>query len=525
MMSMIAQGLGGLGLFLLGMVLMTDGLKSVAGGSLRTILTKTVRGPVSGIAAGTGVSALVQSSNATTIATIGFVSAGLIGFLPAVGVVLGSNIGTTSTGWLVAVLGMRYSIAPYAMMLVLVGAMILLLRIGRSAALGTAIAGFGLLFVGLGGMQEAMGGLAERIDPESLPGAGWGGRMVLLGAGFAMSIVTQSASAALAATLAALASGALNFEQSAALVIGQNVGAAVAAAIAAIGASVTAKRTAMAHVLFNVILGGLLIVSLRPFLDGMLWLFALVGLGPGVVALAAFNTFTRVIGVLLVLPVIGAYAALVERLIPERSASPTRFLDRSVGRVGSVASEAARRSAAETLREFLAALGAGRTRMAVDGAQTAAARIREFMAELSREGQNRSDVKRNLSTLHAIDHIERLAGNATAIESIPRSDRVSDVRDRYDKVKRIALEWLDDPSKPVPAKKLEALGKELAELRKTNRRKVLADAAEGELDSRAVAAYTEAVIHLDRSAFHIWRALHHLDPDTPEPVVDSEHRD
>ncbi|TVR99329.1 MAG: Na/Pi cotransporter family protein [Phycisphaerales bacterium] len=525
MLTTISMGLGGLGLFLLGMVLLTDGLKALAGGSLRAILTKTVRGPYSGMVAGAGITALVQSSSATTLATIGFVSAGLIGFLPAVGVVLGSNIGTTSTGWLVSVLGLKFSISAFAMPLVFAGVMIRLLVKGRGASAGLALAGFGLLFMGLSGLQESMSGLAERIDPQSLPGEGFVGRLILVGVGFAMTVVTQSSSAALATTLTALDSGAIDFERATALVIGQNMGTTLTAGIAAIGASVAAKRTALVHVLFNLMLGLLLIAILTPFLMLLMRGLDLVDVGPGVIALATFQTSCKVLGVLLVLPVLKPFAGLVERIIPERSVSPTRFLDRSVSEIGDVAAEAARRSAAETLRELVVASGAGHAVMASERAKAATTTIREFLAKLARESQTNAEVNRNLSTLHAVDHIERLAGNAEAIAKIPRIERVKEVQDRYAEMRRLALAWLDDPSQPSPAPELGRLAGEIAELRISGRRSVLAKAAKGQIAGHEVAAHTEAMIHMDRAAYHIWRAVHHLDPSTPEPMVDPDTHD
>src|SRR5690606_13279944 len=141
--------IGGIGLFLLGMVLLTDGLKAVAGDALRRALERSVRGRLSAVASGTAVTVLVQSSSATTLATIGFVSAGLLAFPRAVGVLLGASLGTTSTGWLVSLLGLKLSVTALALPLVASGALLRLLGRERWAAGGLAMAGFGLIFVGI----------------------------------------------------------------------------------------------------------------------------------------------------------------------------------------------------------------------------------------------------------------------------------------------------------------------------------------------------------------------------------------
>ncbi|NUQ49198.1 MAG: Na/Pi symporter, partial [Phycisphaerae bacterium] len=191
---MIAALLGGLGLFLLGMVLLTDGLKALAGDALRRILTRMVAGPVSGIGWGALITAVVQSSHATTLATVGFVSAGLLSFSQAVGVVFGANLGTTSTGWIVSQLGFKVSLGAFSSPLVLIGVLLRLLSHGRAAHFGAALCGFGLLFIGIDLLQGGMTAVSGHLSPGDLPGAGAGlaGRAALVGLGFIMTILTQS---------------------------------------------------------------------------------------------------------------------------------------------------------------------------------------------------------------------------------------------------------------------------------------------------------------------------------------------
>src|SRR5271167_205400 len=168
-MSTTISILGGVGLFLLGMTVMTEGLKALAGSSLRTVLSKAAATPLSGAFWGAVVTLLVQSSSATTMTTIGLVSAGLMTFPQGLGLVFGANIGTTGTGWLVAAFGVRISLTAWALPIVFVGALLKVVGRGRLAAAGAAIAGFALILVGLSTLQDGMGGLAEQLHPSDLP--------------------------------------------------------------------------------------------------------------------------------------------------------------------------------------------------------------------------------------------------------------------------------------------------------------------------------------------------------------------
>ncbi|MGA8320135.1 MAG: Na/Pi symporter, partial [Xanthobacteraceae bacterium] len=272
-MSTTISILGGVGLFLLGMTVMTEGLKALAGSSLRTVLGKAAATPLSGAFWGAIVTLLVQSSSATTMTTIGLVSAGLLTFPQGLGLVFGANVGTTGTGWLVALIGVRVSLSSYALPMIFVGALVKLLGRGRISAAGAAIAGFALVLFGLTTLQQGMGGLAEQLHPSNLPavlgapGVGWVsgslGLLTLVVVGLVMTAVMQSSTAAIAVTLSAFYAGAVGLDQGCALIIGQNIGTATSSAMAAIGASTTARRLAVAYVLFKVI-AALIALALFP---------------------------------------------------------------------------------------------------------------------------------------------------------------------------------------------------------------------------------------------------------------------
>ena len=272
-MSTTISILGGVGLFLLGMAIMTDGLKGLAGSSLRTVLGKAAATPLSGAFWGAIVTLLVQSSSATTMTTIGLVSAGLLTFQQGLGLVFGANVGTTGTGWLVALIGVRVSLSSYALPMIFVGALVKLLGRGRLAAAGASFAGFALVLYGLTTLQQGMGGLAAQLHPSDLPSVlgapgvgllpGLAGLFALIVAGLVMTAVMQSSTASIAVTLSAFYAGAIGLEQGMALIIGQNIGTATSSAMAAIGASTTAKRLAVAYILFKAI-AALIAVVLFP---------------------------------------------------------------------------------------------------------------------------------------------------------------------------------------------------------------------------------------------------------------------
>ena len=212
-MSTAIAVLGGVGLFLLGMTVMTTGLKALAGSALRTVLGKAAATPLRGSFWGAVVTLLVQSSSATTMTTIGLVSAGLLTFPQGLGLVFGANVGTTGTAWLVALIGVRVSLTSAALPMIFVGALTKLLGRGRVSGAGAALAGFGLVLFGLTTLQQGMGGLAERLHPADLPAvlagpdAGWWwgmlGVLTLVLVGLVMTALMQSSTAAVAVTLSA----------------------------------------------------------------------------------------------------------------------------------------------------------------------------------------------------------------------------------------------------------------------------------------------------------------------------------
>ncbi len=531
---------GGLGLFLLGMAVMTDGLKALAGSSLRTVLERVSATPLRGTFWGALVTMVVQSSSATTMTTIGLVSAGLLTFQQGLGLVFGANIGTTGTGWLVALLGVKFSLTTAAMPMVLAGAMLRLLRRGRWAGTGGAIAGFALILIGLTTLQQGMSGLAERLTPANLPGviggagvplwAGVRGLLTLTLVGIVMTTVMQSSSAAIAVTLSALHVGAIGADQAAALVIGQNVGSAISSMMAAIGATTPAKRTAVAHVMFNVVAGGIAVTAF-PLLAPLI-LRASARMDPTTL-LAAYHTTYNVVGAAVLLPLIRPFAQLIERMVSERGPVLTRHLDRSVLTVPTVGVEAARRTIAGALEAICTSTSEslcqttdrGRLRAAADDTTWARAtealeRTRTFLSELSEPPASKAERHRLAGTLHALDHTTRLAeairenGDLSPAAGDEAGARATAWCIEAMQVAAEAAAHAAAPAVPAamqePAARLGALSSKLADLRRTHRRATLEQAAAGALTPLEAMARVEAVRQLDRLVYHVWRAVTYL---------------
>ncbi len=520
--GVFAVVLGGVGIFLTGMVLLTDGLKASAGDALRTGLQRFARTPARGLVSGASVTALVQSSSATTLTTIGFVSAGLLTFPQAVGVIFGANLGTTSTGWIVSLLGLRISVGTVALPLVGIGALMHLLAKGRWKNGGMALVGFGLIFVGIDTLRLGMEGLAEGIDPASLPGATLGGRVLLVGIGVVMTIVMQSSSAAVATALTALHAGTIGIEQAAFLVVGQNMGTTVKAALASIGGSVAVRRTAAAHILFNLLTGALALLFFPLLLGGAVWV---VGEGDPATAVALFHSTFNLLGVAVLFPFIHPFSGWVERLVPESRVRLTGSLDPSIRSIPAVAIEASRRTGVEIARVLFrraaASLRAGsghpvppeaRPPAPTESTTEALMRLRVFLTEVHTAEGERALFGRHLSVLHAVDHLERFH---RALREEGEVDEVLAPR-----LAEGLLGWQgrmepEEPGDPG-VEALEALAGEMAEARKERRAELLERGVVGRMDPEAMRREVDGILRLDRLAYHAWRATRHLESAAPD---------
>jgi phosphate:Na+ symporter len=348
------------------MRLMTDGLKVAAGDALREILARGTATTLRGILSGVVITAGVQSSTAVIFATIGFVNAGLLTLFQSIGVIIGSNIGTTATSWLVALVGFNVNLQTLAMPAIAIG---MFMRVTggktRRGALGDALVGFGIFFLGLDVLKETFAGFAAQVDLEGLAGTGVLSLLAFVAIGIVLTVVMNSSSAALAVTLTAAGSGLIPLNAAAAMVIGANIGTTSTALFAVIGATSSAKRAASAHVIFNVITGVVAFVAL----PALLWLVALIanllGLAPTpATTLAIFHTVTKLAGAAILWPLTPWMVRFLEarfRTAEEDEGVP-RHLDRHIAGTPDLALEALnmeiKRISAMARRSAYAALSA-----------------------------------------------------------------------------------------------------------------------------------------------------------------------
>jgi phosphate:Na+ symporter len=482
--------------------------------------------------------------------TIGLVSAGLLTFPQGLGLVFGANVGTTGTGWLVALIGVRVSLTAAALPMIFVGALIKLLTSGRISGAGAALAGFGLVLFGLTTLQQGMGGLAERLHPADLPAVlagpdtGWWrgmlGALLLVVVGLVMTALMQSSTAAVAVTLSAYFSGAIGLDQGCALIIGQNIGTATSSALAAIGASTTAKRLAIAYVLFKLVAAAIALV-LFPIVTP--WLIRASQTIDGVTLLAAYHTAYNVVGVVVLLPLVDRFTRLVERILPERGSPLTRCLDPSALETPIVAVEAVRRTVARALATVCGAIEAaltmqtrgepdkGNITISVREAADALAQAQIFLTDVAGPPETDDEQHRLTATLHALDHASRLTETAGGIDFAIVRGGPDDVRagEVCAEAMRIAASVADDIAlrpgieQPPPATsgvkaplidealaRLEHCAADLEQFQLSHRSTTLGAVAAGTLTADVAISRVDTLRSLQALARHAWRSTLHL---------------
>jgi len=510
--------LGGLGLFLLGMVVLTEGLRQLAGDALRRLLSRFTRTPLRGVLAGALTTAIVQSSSATTVTAVGFVGAGLLTFSQGLGIILGANIGTTVTGWIVAIVGFKLQLGLLVLPLVFAGVLLRLFSTTRLRHLGWALAGFGLLFVGIDAMQQGMAPFEGAVSPADFPDDTLFGRLHLVLLGIAITLVTQSSSAGVAVALVALSSGAISFAQAAALVIGMDVGTTFTAALATLGGSSATRQTGYAHVVYNLLTGVIAFFLLGPFAVAVEpWVASGIA-GDAQIALVGFHTMFNTIGVLVVLPFTRPFARLIVRLVPERGPRLLRRLDERLLRDPAAAVDAA----AATIRDISALLASilldlldPQSRKHVDAARFAIAdealeATRSFVEQIRTDPTNQQAHWRHLACVHALDHLLRLSRRCTqaarveVLETDPRLRRLANI------LHGAVAKQLDDEDAAAQEHRLDRLRSLLRDQRRLYRDRTVDAAAQQRITAHTALRRLDSVRWLHRVAYHLWRIFHHL---------------
>ncbi len=309
--SLIVQIIGSLALFLFGMKYMSEAIQKMAGSGLRNTLATFTSNRFKAVLTGTFITSAVQSSSATTVMVVSFVNAGLLNLSNAIGVIMGSNIGTTITAWIITLFGIKYDISTLSIPIIGIGFICMMLRGKQVKHIGEFMIGFGLLFLGLTYLKGTIENLDLANNPNFISfitgfvndgGIGFGSILLFVLIGTVLTIILQSSSATMALTIILCSQGAIPFEIAVALVLGENIGTTITANIAAVIGNVSAKRAARSHLIFNVIGVIWVLLVFKFFLAGINQLTILIdGQSPYVmasaipVALSLFHTSFNVL--------------------------------------------------------------------------------------------------------------------------------------------------------------------------------------------------------------------------------------
>ncbi len=331
--------IGALGFFIFGMKVMSDGIQKVAGSKMRSILSKMTSNRFLGIATGFLITALLQSSSATTVMIVSFVNAGLLSLVESIGVIMGANIGTTITAWLISLLGFKVKISSIALPIIAIGFPMMFSSKSNIKSWAEVLIGFALLFIGLDELKHAVPNLKE--NPEFLEflanyaNMGIFSTILFIGVGTILTLVVQSSSAAMALTLVMCYEGYIPFELAAAMVLGENIGTTITANLAAIVGNVHAKRAARAHLIFN-IFGVLWMIIAFPLFIKMIDNYMslnmqmspldIVGESVAIpIGLSIFHTTFNIINVLLMIGFVPLISKVVIKMQPSKGDMDEEF--------------------------------------------------------------------------------------------------------------------------------------------------------------------------------------------------------
>ena len=331
--------IGALGFFIYGMKVMSDGIQKVAGSKMRSILSKMTSNRFLGITTGFILTALLQSSSATTVMIVSFVNAGLLSLVESIGVIMGANIGTTITAWLISLLGFKVKISAIALPIIAIGFPMMFSSKSNIKSWAEVLIGFALLFMGLDALKESVPNLKENTEflsfLSSYANMGIISTLIFIGVGTILTLVVQSSSAAMALTLVMCYEGYIPFELAAAMVLGENIGTTITANLAALVGNVHAKRAARAHFIFNIFGVIWMIFAFQFFINSIdsymisnMDLSPVSSVGESVavpIGLSIFHTTFNILNVLLLVWFVPLISRTVIRMQPSKGEIDEEF--------------------------------------------------------------------------------------------------------------------------------------------------------------------------------------------------------
>ncbi|MDR1868152.1 MAG: Na/Pi cotransporter family protein [Treponema sp.] len=321
---LICRIVGSTGLFLYGMTVMSNGIQSIAGERMQKTLRFMTGDRLRGILTGLIVTAIIQSSSATTVMVVSFVSAGLLPLTQSIGVIMGANIGTTITAWIVSLVGFKLSLSTMALPAVGIGFILLMIK-WKHKSIGEMILGFGLLFLGLDFLTKSMPTIDEHSFSfiEAFSDSGFVSIVIGVGIGIVITLIAHSSSATTAIIITMAYNSIIQYDMAASMILGANIGTTVDAALASIGVRTTAKRAALVHVLFNVIGTVIALILFYPLLAFVDFITPGGRAGSSIATyLAMFHTVFNVFNTLIFFPFVNPFAKLVSFLIKDKPLEP-----------------------------------------------------------------------------------------------------------------------------------------------------------------------------------------------------------
>ena len=524
--EMLFQFLGGLGIFLFAIKYMGDGLQKAAGDRLRDILDRFTTNPFMGVLVGIAVTVLIQSSSGTTVITVGLVSAGFMTLRQAIGVIMGANIGTTVTAFIIG-----FDVGEYALPVMAVGAfLIFFFKKNQIQNLGEVIFGFGGLFLGMELMSSGMKPLRELPSFIDLTVSMSDHSLLGVVVGTVFTLIVQSSSATVGILQGLYAEDILNLKAALPVLFGDNIGTTITAVLASIGASVAARRAAATHVLFNVVGTILFMIFLEPFTMHVEWLSGVLGLEPKMQIAFAHGTF-NVTNAIIQFPLIGAWAYVVTKLIPGEEVTieykpkhlDIHFIDTAPSiAIGQAKEEILRmgRFSVQGLQETFEYLKTHNKKHAETGYQIEDAinnldnKITDYLVKIAAESISKADSTRHVMLMETVRDIERVGDHfENIIELIDyqlvnrlklTNDAMDDLTDMFTltiETVQKALESLDISSQ-VLAHEVAQQEDLIDKMERKFRKRHILRLTEGSCSPQAGIVFVDIVSNLERIGDH-----------------------